>query len=399
MKDCQDMRTQLSAYVDGELTPAQRAEVDAHLASCPDCQQEVAELKTLAAGLAALPQLRPAPRFLADVRRKIARGENPEPLTWQDHLFRPFWLKVPLELAAVIAIVGYVMRSEQPMPVERGASIEMAKTESSESTPEPVEPAAKAEPANKPEPSAAESASTPAASVGTSPESRPAEHGESLQAQVTTDNQPAPSDGQSFYAARKDEKTSVLATEKLKLQDRRQAVTLGGVSGGFVVGGTASAAPAGVALAATSGIEPSRLGGIVMVNNKKLSDVRSRAEVLAAKCNGRVLPAPQSKDATGQVFFVEVPREYAAAFRSELLQKRSPPGFTDDANIHAESVSATETVATATNAVHAVGSVLVGRPDTNDSFDTYSRLDLARDTKAPEPATVVLEIVVVPPAN
>jgi hypothetical protein len=151
--------------------------------------------------------------------------------------------------------------------------------------------------------------------------------------------------------------------------------------------------------AATFGVEPSKLGGVVTVNNMKLSDVRSRAELLAANCNGKVLSVPQAKDATVQVFFVEVPREYATAFRSELLQEPLRGGLTNEAGIHAESGIVTETVTTATSAVHVVGSVLVGRRETNENFNTYSRLDLMRDTKALEPATVVLEIVVVPPAN
>jgi anti-sigma factor RsiW len=402
MKDCQNIRRQLSAYVDGELTPAQRTEVDAHLASCPDCQQEVAELKMLAAGLAALPQLRPAPRFLAEVRRKIARGDSPEPPAWQDHLFRPFWLKVPLELAAIIAIVGYVMRLEEPMPVERGASIEMAKKENLPNEREALETAMKAEPAAKFEPAAAAPSPTPTASVGAGQESPTAGRAESPEAQITADNQPVPSGAASasgaqlFYVPSKDEKAAGLATDNLKLQDRRRPVTLDKSFGGLAMAGTSSAAANSVSLAAF-GIEPSKLGGVVMVNNKKLADVRSRAGLLAAKCNGKVFPGPQSKDATGQVFFVEVPREYAAAFRLELLQEPPLPGLTNNANIHGVFGSATGTVATATSAVHAVGSVLVGRQETNEGFDTYSRLDLVRETKAMEPPTVVLEIVVLPP--
>ena len=68
MRNCQNIQPDLSAYVDGELTPSRRAEIEAHVASCPDCQRELAGLRTLAAGVAALPRLQPAPRFLAEVR-------------------------------------------------------------------------------------------------------------------------------------------------------------------------------------------------------------------------------------------------------------------------------------------------------------------------------------------
>ena len=98
MKDCRKIQRELSAYLDGELTPSLRAEVEAHLASCAHCQRELLEMKTLTAGVAALPNLKPAPRFLTEVRRKIARDEKPEPMNWQDYVFRPYWLKVPLPI-------------------------------------------------------------------------------------------------------------------------------------------------------------------------------------------------------------------------------------------------------------------------------------------------------------
>jgi hypothetical protein len=131
MKHCQDIQPELSAYLDGELTPPQRAEVEAHLASCPRCQEELAELKTLAAGVAALPKLEPAPQFLAEVRRKIARSDKPEPMIWRDYLFRPVWLKVPLEVAALIAIAVFVQRHQGPTPANEVASLRMARLENS----------------------------------------------------------------------------------------------------------------------------------------------------------------------------------------------------------------------------------------------------------------------------
>ncbi|HUO40260.1 MAG TPA: zf-HC2 domain-containing protein, partial [Mycobacterium sp.] len=125
MNDCDIIQPELSAYTDGELAPHRRELVEAHLASCPRCQEALAELKTLTAGVAALPKLQPPPQFLAEVRRKIARGDNPEALTWQDHLFRPFWIKVPLELAALVAVTVFVTRLEE-QPIETVGSDQFA---------------------------------------------------------------------------------------------------------------------------------------------------------------------------------------------------------------------------------------------------------------------------------
>jgi anti-sigma factor RsiW len=48
--DCRDVRHALGVYVLGAIDPAERAVVDSHLSTCPDCREELA-------GLAGLPAL------------------------------------------------------------------------------------------------------------------------------------------------------------------------------------------------------------------------------------------------------------------------------------------------------------------------------------------------------
>jgi hypothetical protein len=63
----------LAEYVDGALGPEQRASVEAHLASCPACRQEVAMAGQSRNALAALPEV-PAPAGVAlRVRRQARR--------------------------------------------------------------------------------------------------------------------------------------------------------------------------------------------------------------------------------------------------------------------------------------------------------------------------------------
>lgn len=53
--DWDRQREQLSAFVDGELSPAERVELERHLATCLECQEELARLRHVHALLGALP--------------------------------------------------------------------------------------------------------------------------------------------------------------------------------------------------------------------------------------------------------------------------------------------------------------------------------------------------------
>jgi hypothetical protein len=110
--NCRHIQAELSGYLDNEVSTATRALIEEHVCGCRPCRERLTELKTLTAGVTALPRLQPAPQFLAEVRRKIARAGKSSPKVWQDYLFRPFWLKVPLEAVAAAVIVALVMRFE-----------------------------------------------------------------------------------------------------------------------------------------------------------------------------------------------------------------------------------------------------------------------------------------------
>src|SRR5687767_2596357 len=54
------VRADLSAYLDGALAPARRSEIDAHLGTCPSCRGSLAELRSTALLIGALPAARPS---------------------------------------------------------------------------------------------------------------------------------------------------------------------------------------------------------------------------------------------------------------------------------------------------------------------------------------------------
>ena len=70
MAACRQIRQALGVYVLGAIDPAERAQVDEHLAACPECREELASL----AGLPAM--LRKVP--VVEAERLAAAEEDPE---------------------------------------------------------------------------------------------------------------------------------------------------------------------------------------------------------------------------------------------------------------------------------------------------------------------------------
>jgi len=70
----------LSAFLDGELSPTERAQVEKHLAASAPDRQLLAELQTLRSDVAALPPAAISPDF-ADrvVRAAVAEAEKHNP--------------------------------------------------------------------------------------------------------------------------------------------------------------------------------------------------------------------------------------------------------------------------------------------------------------------------------
>lgn len=94
---------QLSAYLDGALTPTERAEVDRALADSPKLRQDLADLKQLGSLLKSVPAPTPPPGFTHRVLEKT----KPHPRAWLQWTF-------PLLGAATAALVMvYVARDSK----------------------------------------------------------------------------------------------------------------------------------------------------------------------------------------------------------------------------------------------------------------------------------------------
>jgi anti-sigma factor RsiW len=116
----------LTAYVDGELAAARRAEVAEHLGSCAGCQGTEALLRRTVARMAELPELTPSPA----TRRAVMAKLDALPPTLGERLrglLKP-WVLVPTAgLAAVAGLALYTTAPREPaLEVTDAGTLELA---------------------------------------------------------------------------------------------------------------------------------------------------------------------------------------------------------------------------------------------------------------------------------
>jgi anti-sigma factor (TIGR02949 family) len=99
---CEEVRLRLDAYLDGELTEAERAPLSGHVESCPDCGPEIAALERLRDGIRrAAPDYR-APAELRSRIRFALRRETAASPSWG--LRAPGWLAYAASLLLAVAV-------------------------------------------------------------------------------------------------------------------------------------------------------------------------------------------------------------------------------------------------------------------------------------------------------
>jgi hypothetical protein len=110
----------LSAYLDGELPPVERLDVEAHLAACAVCTALLADLRAVDAWVPSLPADAPEGYFETFPSRVVARlgASRPRRLpTWT-------WAAAAALLLAIVAPL--TLRRAAPVPVPRAATVPAA---------------------------------------------------------------------------------------------------------------------------------------------------------------------------------------------------------------------------------------------------------------------------------
>ena len=72
MSACEQIREELSAYLDGELSEQDRSALDTHLRACEACREMLEELKGVSATISDLPRAKAPVSLLTKVKNDIA---------------------------------------------------------------------------------------------------------------------------------------------------------------------------------------------------------------------------------------------------------------------------------------------------------------------------------------
>jgi hypothetical protein len=84
---CEEIREELVAYQDGELTEQDRRHVTIHLSTCPVCTQEAASLAGIRQMFGSLERVTPSPDFAANFWQRLEHERQPQP----ENRFAQWW--------------------------------------------------------------------------------------------------------------------------------------------------------------------------------------------------------------------------------------------------------------------------------------------------------------------
>lgn len=105
-----DIQRRLPAYCGGDLESAERQLIELHLAECPACRVELADLQTTMRQIRSTPEVDPPPWLTARIMAHI-KAAQPEKRSWLQRMFFPLHIKLPLEAVALlmVCVSGYYL--------------------------------------------------------------------------------------------------------------------------------------------------------------------------------------------------------------------------------------------------------------------------------------------------
>ena len=141
--NCYDFELNISAYIEGELKQAVRAQFSNHKEACTNCCEKLGEISTLMEKLPKIAQLQTSSQFDQKLKNKIMEIENQGPSIWQRLLqFKPLGFKPVPALGFAIAMVmvigaSYLLINQDSLPE---INFEKLSTQSQQNSQEKFQP-------------------------------------------------------------------------------------------------------------------------------------------------------------------------------------------------------------------------------------------------------------------
>jgi anti-sigma factor RsiW len=114
---CKTFEELLSAYVEGELSAAERSEMDGHIASCPACAELLAFFREAEGALAGFPEVEPGPELMARLYAIPARPTGFRALV--DFFVRPALQPVFAAVSVLLVAVSFIFLTPQGRSVQK----------------------------------------------------------------------------------------------------------------------------------------------------------------------------------------------------------------------------------------------------------------------------------------
>ena len=115
--ECEKIQGRLSEYLEDTLSSAEKAVIDSHLKSCPECGKALADMETTVRSLKGLEEIIPPPWLTQKIMTRVkTEAELSKKSIWQK-LFYPLHVKLPMEALGLflIALTAlYVFKSMEP---------------------------------------------------------------------------------------------------------------------------------------------------------------------------------------------------------------------------------------------------------------------------------------------
>jgi hypothetical protein len=122
MNSHEEIRSHLAAYSCGELTADTEQRVRDHLAACPECRAELADLESVLRLLRTTPAVEPPPWLTTRIMARLSEQQSHQQ-GWLRRLFLPLHIKLPLEAAAllVVCLTGWYLTRTVETELKQGS--------------------------------------------------------------------------------------------------------------------------------------------------------------------------------------------------------------------------------------------------------------------------------------